>query len=317
MNRIDDSIYIDNNLIICAEYQMFIDDMRAQGKWFQPDHWVSHQFPRGQAREPIVGVRPSDAIAFCEWLTQHEGKRWRYRIPSLEEAKSYPLSQLELRSFGYWIADSTTLPLAICKANKSEINLTFTIDTVNDEGVARAFAKKPNTDFAVDDDWDYSSYRTYARILALARETSIDLTDAVDRAIARDVNKYSDIEKSFEIALDIIRNHIRDIESVLAGAGEVVQARVRDIDLVCNSNRVFDMDLIKDLGLARDRFLSRSLINFQGRNRDLVQAYAADMDLIIAGLIDVVVNISIPKLRRMGMSVAFEGIRVVKEHGAE
>lgn len=316
MSRIDSNVSIDTSLIICAEYQLFIDDMRAQGKYFQPDHWISYQFPEGQAREPIVGVRPSDAIAFCEWLTQSKGEGWRYRIPLDEEAKSFPLSDSDTNHFGYWVTVSPDLPLMIYRTSKAESGLTFTINTVNDDAVAKAFAKNPNINF-VDKDINYSRYCTYARVLALARETSNDLVNAINRAVTRDLSRYSDIEKNFGLALEIIRGRIRSAEVFLAATDEGVRVRDNNIDFICDSNLTVDMDWIKELKLVRDRFLDRSLTNSQGHNRDLIQAYATDLDLIIAGLIDIVLNISIPKLRRMGMSMPFVGIRVVKERRLE
>ena len=75
---------------------------RAQAKYYQPDHWHSYQFPVGQGRDPVVGVRPSDAVAFCDWLTGRMGEGWRYRIPHFAELP--PLSDKLgiLSKAGYW-----------------------------------------------------------------------------------------------------------------------------------------------------------------------------------------------------------------------
>ena len=67
---IDENTYIDDTLVTCPEYQLFIDEMREQGKYYQPDHWTSYLFLKGHAREPISGMRKSDALAFCNWLTK-------------------------------------------------------------------------------------------------------------------------------------------------------------------------------------------------------------------------------------------------------
>jgi formylglycine-generating enzyme required for sulfatase activity len=77
MYRISENIYIDETLITCAEYQLFIDQRRKKGKYFQPDHWKFQEFPAGQAREPILGVRFSDAKAFCDWLTNRKKDEFR------------------------------------------------------------------------------------------------------------------------------------------------------------------------------------------------------------------------------------------------
>ncbi len=106
MQRINENTYIDDTLVTCAKYQLFIDEMRGQGKYYQPDHWTSYQFPEGQAHAPILGVRPSDAAAFCEWLTGRERGMWHYRLPTSDEAERYPLSSSAQSNLGYWIMGS-------------------------------------------------------------------------------------------------------------------------------------------------------------------------------------------------------------------
>jgi hypothetical protein len=105
VQRIDESTYIDDTLVTCAEYQLFIDEMREQGRYYQPDHWTSYQFPNGQAREPILGVRQSDAITFCDWLTKHkgEGNEWNYRLPDRDEAAQYQTKAYGKSLSGNWL----------------------------------------------------------------------------------------------------------------------------------------------------------------------------------------------------------------------
>ena len=86
-HSIDDSRSIDTDLITCAEYQLFIDHMQSQNEYHQPDHWTTFHFPRGQALEPIVGVRYEDAKDFCQWLTQKQGQT--FRLPDIEESKAF------------------------------------------------------------------------------------------------------------------------------------------------------------------------------------------------------------------------------------
>src|SRR6266508_5309967 len=103
MQRIDENTYIDETLVTCAEYQLFIDEMLEQDKYYQPDHWNSYQFQEGQARKPILGVRYSDAIAFCEWLTRRGEGKWKYRLPTQEEANIFPVKSIGISPLGYWI----------------------------------------------------------------------------------------------------------------------------------------------------------------------------------------------------------------------
>jgi hypothetical protein len=83
LSRIDDDHYADNDLISCAEYQLFIDERREAADYRQPDHWTEAHFPSGSSRQPVLGVRPSDAAEFCRWLSsRHEGE-WSYQIPDI------------------------------------------------------------------------------------------------------------------------------------------------------------------------------------------------------------------------------------------
>ena len=106
MYRIDENTYIDDSLVTCAEYQLFIDEMRKKGEFCQPDHWTSYQFPAGQALEPILGMRPSNASSFCLWLSQHEVGEWSYRLPTTNEAAEYPMIPKDKKLFGYWTLDA-------------------------------------------------------------------------------------------------------------------------------------------------------------------------------------------------------------------
>ena len=107
--RIDENTYIDNTLITCAEYQLFIDEIREEHfSYLQPDHWTSYQFPEGQARDPILGVRYSEANSFCEWLTSRDANEWLYRFPTTLETKKYPLKpEPDPLYLGYWIMDAS------------------------------------------------------------------------------------------------------------------------------------------------------------------------------------------------------------------
>jgi len=102
MQRIDESTYIDDTLVTCAEYQLFIDEMREQGKYYQPDHWNLIQFPVGQALGPITGVRFNDVKEFCKWLTERESGEWKFRLPMPREIELSPNIQTEQLPLGYW-----------------------------------------------------------------------------------------------------------------------------------------------------------------------------------------------------------------------
>jgi hypothetical protein len=176
MIRIDESTYIDDTLVTCVEYQLFIDEMREQGKYYQPDHWTSYQFPAGQARTPIVGVRFSDAAAFCEWLTQTDERKWTYRLPAFTETEQYPLMKSSHSPLGYWIITQD------CEAQ-----------------------------FA----WA-GSVPVNPRALDFDRDINLDLVRAIYDNIlltrSRDPNRTQDIYREYAHPLDLARAQVPDVE---------------------------------------------------------------------------------------------------------
>ena len=81
MVRVSDDKDIDTGYISHVEYQLFLDEKQSAGEFSQPDHWQRYRFDAGQGRQPVVGVRPTDAVAYCDWLTARESGVWRYRLP--------------------------------------------------------------------------------------------------------------------------------------------------------------------------------------------------------------------------------------------
>lgn len=101
--RIDDAREIDLSFITCAEYAMFIDEMSKQGKYYYPDHWLEMADLGAKAAQPVSGVRYKDAFDFCRWLTEKEGKRALYRLPSAGEAVTNPAVD---RALAAWCSDT-------------------------------------------------------------------------------------------------------------------------------------------------------------------------------------------------------------------
>ncbi len=102
LHRIDNKTDIDLSYITFAEYQVFLDQMRDQGIYYQPDHWDAFEFSKGESRLPASGVRATDALAFCEWLTQKYHDNVIYRLPRIEEAR---LFSPEDGTIGTWCRD--------------------------------------------------------------------------------------------------------------------------------------------------------------------------------------------------------------------
>lgn len=84
-----DDLLIDTSFISHAEYQLFLDERSQGGQAMPPDHWPGDSFPRGQATEPVLGMRGTDAQAFCAWLTDKMGRGlYAYRLPKPEELEA-------------------------------------------------------------------------------------------------------------------------------------------------------------------------------------------------------------------------------------
>jgi hypothetical protein len=200
MQRIDENTYIDDTLVTCAEYQLFIDEMREHGKSYQPDHWRSYQFPRDQALAPILGVRPSDAKAFCEWLSNRDGGKWHYRWPSSEEAArhAYPRGGGD-GSRGYWVSAGSD-PAAFAWIGRAPLNpRNLKIDDLVDldqalQALVGSLALQRILRHALDLDFD------------LGLDLPIDsiLDEVLDRSIERDfyLDYYRDVCAVLVLALD-------------------------------------------------------------------------------------------------------------------
>ena len=80
-----------------AEYQLFLDDQQTRGVHYLPDTQDADYFPMSQKQSPVLNVQPSDADAFCDWLTERERSTWRYRPLKAEELEKVDVITPEIR----------------------------------------------------------------------------------------------------------------------------------------------------------------------------------------------------------------------------
>jgi energy-coupling factor transporter ATP-binding protein EcfA2 len=99
LQRIDDLREIDLEYLSCAEYQLFLDDVRAMGEYVQPSHWNDLTFSAGDARKPVAGMWAQDAVGFFKWLERRQGGNVHYRLPRVEEAEQHPPKKSELSAW--------------------------------------------------------------------------------------------------------------------------------------------------------------------------------------------------------------------------
>lgn len=251
----------DTTLIAHAEYQLFLDEKRAQGQFCRPDHWTGHTFPQGTAQEPVLGVRYTDALAFCEWLTEREGKRWRYRLPEATELED----EIDAEGSGYWALDGgrgrcvgadTPLWHAAGRVTEQWLDDAIAVD------LARACTR------AVD----------LATIVGRASALDLDLAADLSRARDRAIDLAGACNRANDSAINLATIGIRDVAGDLAGARAMARTRdlSRELAGIIARASARACAIARDIACARDRARARS-----GGASDLVAAIddAGDSDL--------------------------------------
>jgi energy-coupling factor transporter ATP-binding protein EcfA2 len=300
MMRVNEDKYVDNSLIIHAEYQLFLDERRARGKYHQPDHWSGYQFLSGQGQTPVVGVRPSDAVAFCEWLTQRGPGEWRHRLPRAGELDTDTLTDLaqatSAAGVGYWVVSSDEgVELAKVRASASVIEKTafrrVALDLARAFDLALALARDLALDLALDlvrafnlapnfdldlvleraleraRDLDLALDRNRDFDLDLARDLDLDLARDLERALdlARDLDL--DLDRACDLDLNLAPNFDRDFALSQVHIFDLtLEERARD----CALDRALERAL--DCARDRDLDLKRALVRARARARDLERA---------------------------------------------
>jgi len=284
MVRVSEDKYIDPIPITHAEYQIFLDQQRVRGKYHQPDHWLAYQFPEGQGRKPVVGVRLSDAVAFCEWLTQREVGPWLYRLPRKGELAENigggaPENGAET-GVGYWCVSGDESWLVISKDQNAGPTMAWLSEWIYaDSNRARAHVLDLARDFKLDvsvglprthprlssTDIDIRTVsviylgteRRFALDIAPATELHLDLDR--DRALARALDRARAHDRDFDRALDIACHLGRDLDITLAVALARALGRACDLDVVALAlalalarARTRVLDIARDLDITRD-----------------------------------------------------------------
>ncbi len=185
-------VYADTSLVTCAEYQLFLDEQRAQGRIYTPDHWRDVMFPPDLAWQPMLGVRAADAKAFCHWLTARDREGWLYRLPRREEwlQESKFLEGDIPEQAGFWVEEEfIVFPLEV--TSRPQYNQIVSLVT---SARTRADALTDAFSFAFD--------LTLAQILALH-------TDALTRTLDLDLDFVFGLSYGLDFDLDLARARTR------------------------------------------------------------------------------------------------------------
>lgn len=300
MVTVREGTHRDTSLVTCAEYQLFLNEQRKQGKWYQPDHWNDFSFPAGSGLTPILGVRQSDAVAFCEWLTVHNKEGWYYRLPRAEEwSLEERQKQKELHAeTGYWVEDEPCLVWS--QGKPSDVlhwQLSDCVTHALELGHILDHALKGNQDL----DIDHALYR--ALDLDRALDSDVDGAHALDRALSRTPSR----ERVRD--LDRARALSRDLGRELNYAHDRTHNRVRAHALSRACNHAHNVAL--DLYLARDRVLDLDLTH-SSRIRTLALDLVFDRDHAFDHALDLYITLFLLQERIAGNLPAYEGILLVK-----
>jgi hypothetical protein len=267
LTRVDASFYIDADLLSQAEYQLFVDDRDFDNGHRVPAHWQTRRFAPFTAREPVLGIGPSDAEAFCKWLSERRSAEWQYQIPDrvLLEQVTQPL--------GYWAKPSTGIE--ICGTFPSlvaptEEMLRYRFGRDMQEGASALASAIADNDRLISLICDRARELAngvpgkLATALAIILDRTEEDRNAADRFLARDEKKDRRLDLTQSIVWGLNRalasNSRRESMSSLDGrlAGALRKKR-RQILSQSSSPRLAGGSVITSISSVLDRALFRNL----------------------------------------------------------
>ncbi len=323
-HSIDDTRSIDTDLITCAEYQLFIDHKRSQYEYHQPDHWTEFHFPKGQALEPIIGIRFEDAAAFCQWLTQMQGQT--YRLPDIEESKVF-LENVETFP-AFWTKERSLAGLAPGKEMK------FLKDLAQNTNLPPPHTLDSNLAPGRDPSLSLSLFLSLSRDrdLALARGCELSLTLDLDLDLARVLNRAFikeiniDLFSKFDKALQSNNiDHAQDsIEKILSNDLPVHERRLAM--LISDALYMAKANTLVDYRRASRNFAIKIFeYSYEGFQRLIkrirpwwkpwrrLRRSMDDTEKKKQDVLDLYWSLRLVQAREAGKLPAWEGIRLVRE----
>ena len=283
-HSIDDTRSIDTDLITCAEYQLFIDHMRSQNKYHQPDHWTEFHFPKGQALEAIAGVRFEDAKAFCQWLSEKHGQT--FRLPGREETKTF----LEDRDTfpGFWEKEGNVAGLSPGKEMK------FLNELVKNANILPSCTLTINLDRALDLDLflkliyefqyalSYVRDRDGVRVLGTSRDIFYSRARARARARGLNLNIKSPLALSLSHTLPIFNalHHTLTLDPIRKFAFSRQLDCAPDLNHARELAHILSSDLKKSIGLNLVSKLAKAIqVDNLNMARELIVELLSSVDL--------------------------------------
>src|SRR6185312_11983920 len=296
MIAVDERTFVDPDYVSHAEYQLFLDEKRRLGEHHQPDHWPGSRFPLDEALAPAVGMRSSDAVAFCDWLSAQDGV-FDFRLPYFGEIARYHLCTTQDPSGtagGFWTTKgfesiSRSLRLPVVSDLDPRFNYWETLlraDSPDKILSYRALAFDGARDHALD--------LVGARALALG--STLDLEPAIRNPDL--------LIQTFGSHIDLALRSALDLDAVLDS--------VLDGDFDYNFKRDFERDLAFDRSRAFACSREREYKDLRWKLRIFSLSLAIGSYTRRAWL-PFYESLVLLEARIDGVIPAIEGIRIIKE----
>ncbi|HEY1351668.1 MAG TPA: NACHT domain-containing protein [Ktedonobacteraceae bacterium] len=272
--------FVSTSYITCAEYQLFLDQQREQGNYYQPDHWTAYHFAPGKARSLVLGVRASDAEEFCNWLSRRENGPWRYRLPYSDELDERALSRL-VPGTSFWLKRTGGDRNRNGRCRWIGEPVLLSLDVVQDL-LELDFTR------AIDLDFDFDLEAEIDLDFVLARTRAIDRARILDRARVLDLDFDLDLDRALDIDLththssENTRAFVQAIALARALARALVRARAIDRARVLD----LDLDLIRAYPLEQARAFARALVRARAHALDRARADFLRITLLFIAIAD-------------------------------
>ena len=286
MVRIDEARYIDTSLITHAEYQLFLNEMHSKHQYHQPDHWKRYIYQSGEGRLPIVGIRPSDATAFCQWLTDRDSGSWQYRLLNEDELKLEGIKQSDplngTNKASYWY--STESGYRTTQLEKPKV----------DNEKSTYLSRRLEDDWSLNSpNWHQSVYdQTKKLISTTAEKRQYQLLD-IERDLSKKLANHPQIMQDLKrirnrTASDVALELDRSLEEAITIVNDPDLSAVRNIELahVLELAKALHIDLSK----AEDLNLPRGITQEILRSIDYANGMAATQELVMYQELDRALN---------------------------
>ena len=241
-------IVLDDEWITCAEYQVFLDAMRAQGQFYQPDHWTQWRFASGQAQTPIAGMRFEAAQAFCAWLSQRQNQEVMLQLPKWPNEASQMVDMVAI-PMGWWTSQKKVFLPRTAKIDLDLFLQSAPSPPPLNEIVAHARIRF-HTSIFVSSIFTNGLINTLVGIFASGPNGLTNaLTNALNQWYAYDLDLARALARAlaFDRPRDLTRILVRELDSALDLALDLARDLTRDRNLASDFKQTLGIAL--DLGL--------------------------------------------------------------------